>query len=59
MVLWAVLFLSFVFLGPHLQHMEVSGLGAESKLQLQAYPTATAMPDPSWVTAIPGPQPTE
>ena len=36
-----------VFLGPHLQHMEVTRLGVESELQLQAYAkaTATATPD--------------
>ena len=30
----------FVFLGPHLQHMEVPRLGVESELQLPAYTTA-------------------
>ena len=35
----------FCFLWPHLRHMEVFGLGVESKLQLPAYATAT--PDPS------------
>ena len=34
------------FSGPHLQHMEVPRPGAESELQLLAYTTATAMPDP-------------
>ena len=29
------------FLGPHLRHMEVPGLGVESDLQLPAYTTAT------------------
>ena len=29
--------------------MEVPRLGVKSELQLQAYTTATAMPDPSWV----------
>ena len=33
----------------HLQHMEVLRLGVESELQLLAYTTATAMPDPSRV----------
>ena len=42
-------FLSFVFFGPHLQHMEVPWLGVESELQLPAYATATATPDPSRV----------
>ena len=37
------------FLGPHLWHMEVSMLGAESELQLPAYTIATAMPDPSHI----------
>ena len=36
----------FIFcLGLHLQNMEVPRLGVESKLQLPAYATATAMPD--------------
>ena len=38
-------FYSFIWL--HLWHMEVPGLGVKSELQLQAYATATAMPDPS------------
>ena len=38
-----------VCLGPHLQHMEVPRLGVESELQLLAYTTATAIPDPSGV----------
>ena len=33
------------FLGPHLQDMEVPGLGVESELQLLAYTTATATRD--------------
>ena len=37
----------FVFLGPHLQHMEVPRLGVKSELRLPAYATATAMWDPS------------
>ena len=36
----------FCFLGPHPGHMEFPRLGVESELQLQAYTTATAMPDP-------------
>ena len=39
----------FAFLGLHSQHMEVSRLGVESELQLLAYITATATPDPSQV----------
>ena len=41
--------LFFGFLGPHLRHMEVPRLGVESELQLPAYTTATATPDPSHV----------
>ena len=43
------LLLFFFFLGPHLQHMEVPGLGAESELQLPAYTTATATKDLSCI----------
>ena len=39
----------FFSLRPHLQHMEVPRLGMEPELQLRAYTTATAMPDPSRV----------
>ena len=52
MPMWFVLFfifLSFCSLGPHLRHMEVPRLGIQSELQLQAYTTATAMPDLSLV----------
>jgi len=41
-----IFFLSFVFLGPHSQHMEVPRLGVQLELQLPAYATATATPDP-------------
>ena len=41
--------LFFVFLGPHLQPMEVPRLGVESELQLPACTTATATPDPSHI----------
>ena len=37
--------LSFFFVGPHLQRMEVPRLGVQLELQLPAYPTATATPD--------------
>ena len=47
--LFIYLFLSFVFLGPHLRHMEVPRLGVQSELQLPAYATATAMSDPSHI----------
>ena len=46
------LFLSFVFLGLHPQHMEVSRLGVLLELQLPAYTTATATPDPSHVCSL-------
>ena len=39
----------FIFLGPHLWHMEVPRLGFESELQLMAYATVTATWDPSHV----------
>ena len=39
----------FCFLRPHLWHMEVPRLGTELELQLQAYATATAIPDLSCV----------
>ena len=39
-------FFSFCFLGPFLWHMEVPNLGVESELQLPAYTTATATPEP-------------
>ena len=53
-------FLSFVFLGPHLLHMEVPRLGVQSELQLMAYTTAIATSDPclqptSQLTAMPDP----
>ena len=40
---------SFVFLGPPSRHMEVPRLGVKLELQLLAYTTAKATPDPSWV----------
>ena len=40
-------FCLFVFLGTHLQHMEVLRLGVQSELLLPAYTRAIAMPDPS------------
>ena len=39
--LYVVIFL----LGPHLQHMEIPGLGVELEQYLLAYTTATAIPD--------------
>ena len=44
-----VCFLFFSFLGLHPQHMEVPRLGVEFELQLPAFATATAMPDPCCV----------
>ena len=37
------IFFFFLFLGLHLQYMEVPKLGVELELQMQAYPTAAAM----------------
>ena len=42
-------FLSFIFLGPHLWHMEFPRIGVKSELWLLAYSTATATQDPSLV----------
>ena len=36
-----------------MQHKEVSRLGVESELQLPAFATATAMPDPSHIFNLP------
>ena len=44
-----IFFFFFVFLGPHLQHMEIPRLGVKLELQLLAYATATATRDPSRV----------
>ena len=40
-------FVCFCFLGLHPRHLEVLRLGVESEIQLLAYTTATATPDPS------------
>ena len=42
----------FVFLGPHLQHMEVPRLGVKSEVQLLAYTTAIAMLNPSRICKL-------
>ena len=47
----------FVFLGPHMQHMEVPRLGIELELQLLAYTTATAMQDGNCVPHHSSPDP--
>lgn len=44
---WPLFFWGGVCLGLHSWHMEVPSLGGTSELQLWAYATATAMPDPS------------
>ena len=49
MQVFYLIFYFFVFLGPHPWHIEVPRLGAESELQLLAYTTATATPDPNCV----------
>ena len=41
-----------LFLGPHLQHLEVPRLGVERELYLSAYTTATAMSDLSHVCSL-------
>ena len=43
------LFVCLFFSGPHMRHTEVSRLGVKSKLQLLAYATATARPDPGCI----------
>ena len=45
----AFLFFWVFFLGPHPWHMEVPRLELKSELQVPAYTTATAKPDPSYV----------
>ena len=40
------IYMYIFFLGLHLKHMEVPRLGLESELQLLAYVTAAAAPDP-------------
>jgi len=42
-------FFFFCFLGPCPRHTEVPKLAVESELQMPAYTTATAMPDPSCI----------
>ena len=67
-MLYISFYLFFCSLGPHPCHMEVPRLGVELELQLPAYTTVTAMPDPShvcdlhhssWHNAMPDPRPTE
>ena len=43
------LLLFLVFLGLYLQHMGIPGLAVKSELQLLAYATAIAAPDPSLI----------
>ena len=45
-------FFFFNFLGPHLQHMEVTRLGVELEPQLPAYATATAIWDLSRIYSL-------
>ena len=53
---WTDIFLKwprcFFFLGPHLWHMQMPRLGVKSELQLPAYPTATATPDPGCICSL-------
>ena len=48
-VIFILFIYSFCFLEPHTWHMKVPRLGVKSKLQLLAYTTATATPEPSHV----------
>ena len=45
-------FFFLFFLGLHPRHMEVPRLGVESELQLLAYTTATATPEPGLVSDL-------
>ena len=47
--IFLLLLLSFIFLGPNPQPMEVPRLGVELELWLPAYTTATATIDPSHI----------
>ena len=47
------IYLFSFFLGPHLQHVEVPGLGIELELQQLAYTKATATPDLDCLLPIP------
>ena len=47
-----VILFFFALLRLYLQHMEVPGLWVKSELQLPAYTTATAMPDPSCICKL-------
>ena len=47
MKLGKLFFVLFFFLGPHPWHMEIPRLGVQLELQLPAYTTATATPDPT------------
>ena len=49
---WSVILLFLFFIGPHLRHMEVPRLGVKLELQLSAYATDTAMPDPRHIGDI-------
>ena len=50
--IFSLFFFFFVLLGLHPWHMEVPRLGFELELQLPAYTTATAMPDPSHICSL-------
>ena len=53
MLQWTHLFYNiFFFLLSHLWHMKVLRPGVESELQLPAYTTATATPDPNHVCSL-------
>ena len=49
LVILLLLFVCFVFLGPHSWHTEVPRVGVQSELQPPAYTRATATTDPNCV----------
>ena len=50
-VIGGFLFVFFLFLWPHLWHMEFPGLGVSLEPQLLAYATATVTPDETYAAA--------
>ena len=49
LLIYYFILLVFAIVGPHPRHMEVPRLGVEWELQLPAYTTAAATPDPRHV----------
>ena len=56
-VIWKIFLFYFIFLWPHLGHMQVPRPGIKSKPQLQALPQTAAMPDPLALGTGPGIKP--